>query len=74
MGYYDYVERAYGRTFRPRDRVCHTPSGRHGEVMRPKPGYSHYVRVKFGEGGAGLCHPQELEPIAPPTGTVNTGE
>lgn len=66
MAFYSYIEKAYGMTFRPKDRVCHIPSGRCGEVIRPRTGYSHYVRVHFGTHGVRLCHPQELEVISQP--------
>lgn len=61
---YDYIEQAYGKVFKPLDRVRHTVTNKCGEVMRPKKSHLHYVQVHFGADGVGLCHPGELEQIA----------
>ena len=60
---YDYIARAYGLVFIPRDCVRHIVTNKCGEVMRPKKSHLHYVRVHFGIDGVGLCHPGELERI-----------
>lgn len=60
---YGYIEKAYGISFFPGDKVEHTETNKCGKVMRVKPGHEHYVRVHFGPDGAGLCHPGALKII-----------
>lgn len=58
---YRYIERTYGTTFKPGDRVRHTVTGGVGEV-RPVRGDPQYYNVRFdGQKHALPCHPGELE-------------
>jgi len=59
---YEYIQRAYGLTFKPKMRVRHTVTGNSGEVRRPGPIASSYVSVRFdGMNHNRPCHPEELE-------------
>ena len=61
---YEYIRQSYGAMFFPGDIVEHTETHERGEVVKPKPGHLHYVRVHFGTKGPGLCHPGALKIIA----------
>lgn len=59
---YTYIERAYGRVFKPGQRIVFTEyNNKPGRVMRPK-GDPQYVRVLFDDGKIGDCHPESVEP------------
>lgn len=65
---YAYIERAYGLTFTPGERVRHTESAQVGlgTVRKVKQSHAHYVMVLFdGRKHADPCHPQALEKVAP---------
>ena len=57
---YNYIQRIYGTTFQPGDRVRHTVTDKCGQVMRPT-GDPQYYRVRFdGQKHGSECHPQEI--------------
>ncbi len=61
---YDYIQRAYGLTFKSGQQVKHTITGKSGTVKREDPGMGHYVMVQFdGARHARPCHPGELEDL-----------
>lgn len=58
---YEYIQRAYGKTFETGMRVHFTEcGGRYGVVQKPS-SQAHYVNVKFDDGTEGNCHPGSLE-------------
>ncbi len=58
---YRYIQRHYGLTFLPGQRVRFKPYRRLGNVMRPQ-GDPQYVRVRLdGDKHGSDCHPQEVE-------------
>lgn len=57
---YRYIERVYGTTFKPGDRVVHTVTGKVGEVRRAA-GDPQYYSVRFDDQKHNSpCHPDEL--------------
>jgi len=59
---YTYIERAYGRTFTPGQKIVFTEyDNKPGTVMRTQ-GDPQYVRVRFDDGKIGDCHPMSVEP------------
>ena len=64
MGY-DYIERFYGKKFKPGDRVEFLEyGGAVGTVKRTR-GDPQYVSVQFDDGRNGMCHPDSLSHLAP---------
>ena len=59
---YTYIERAYGRAFKPGQKIVFTEyANKQGTVIRPH-GNPQYVRVRFDDGAVGDCHPLSVEP------------
>lgn len=59
MGY-AYIRRAYGKYFRPGDRVLFTEyNNKPGTVLRVR-GETQYFRVRFDDGKVGDCHPDSV--------------
>lgn len=57
---YRYIERTYGTTFKPGDRVKHTVTNKTGEIRRAS-GDPQYYNVRFdGLDHNRPCHPDEL--------------
>jgi len=59
---YEYIQRYYGLTFTPGERVWHVEVRKNGTVQPERASHGHYVNVLFdGENhGSSLCHPKEL--------------
>lgn len=62
---YAYIERTYGKTFEPGQRIRFTEyAGDIGKgVVLPEGAQGHYVRVLFDDGHEGNCHPGSVEPV-----------
>lgn len=71
MSAYDYIERAYGLSFKVGQRVAFAEEGsarREGIVRRPISSAEQYVAVEFdGERHKSPCHPRSLEVINTPS-------
>ena len=60
---YDYIKRAYGKTFKPGDRVQFSEYGNKPGTVRRVRGDPQYVSVKFDDGREGDCHPDSVFPL-----------
>lgn len=59
---YEYIQKAYCRSFNIGERVVHEVTRLVGTVTKEDKTCSHYVMVKFdGRRFSSPCHPQELE-------------
>jgi len=65
---YDYIARAYGKTFKPGQRVTFSEYGHMPGTVKRGQGDPHYVTVKFDNGRSGPCHPDSLTITAEPSG------
>lgn len=65
-GQYEYIFRQYGVRPAVGGRVEHTVTGEFGTILKEAETHKHYVRVRFdGCDQPGLCHPLELDFLAP---------
>ena len=65
---YDYIARAYGKTFKPGQRVTFSEYGNKPGVVKRVVGDPQYVTVIFDDGKSGQCHPESLTITAEPSG------
>lgn len=60
---YNYIARAYGKQFKPGDRVQFTEYNNKPGTVRRVQGDPQYVSVKFDDGRIGYCHPDSVIPM-----------